>query len=90
MLAMPIIASAKKALRASKRKRVYNIRRKDAMSFAVKAVRKAIAAKDEKKALTLLPVAFKALDKASKTKYVKKNTANRLKSRLAKAVAKIK
>ncbi len=87
---MPIIASAKKALRASKRKRVYNLRRKDTMSVAVKSVRKAVVAKDVKKAASLLPAAFKALDKAVKTKYIKKNTANRLKSRLAKAVAKMK
>ncbi len=58
------------------------------MRTFVKAVRKAVATKDAKTASSTLPKAFEALDKAAKTGVIKKNTASRLKSRLAKLVAK--
>lgn len=85
---MPITSSAKKALRASKRKRVYNARRKTTMIDAVKTVKKFLADKNVKEAEKALVQAYKALDKAVKTNYIKKNTASRKKSRLAKMLAK--
>lgn len=87
---MPITSSAKKALRASKHKAVFNAKRKDAISDAVKKIKKLIVAKDAKGAEALLPTAFQAIDKACKTKMIHKNTASRKKSRLAQAIAKIK
>ncbi|MBI2582921.1 30S ribosomal protein S20 [Candidatus Azambacteria bacterium] len=85
---MPRTKSAKKALRQSVRRRKENLRRLRAMRTFVKAVRKAAAARDAKTASSTLPKAFEALDKAAKTGVIKKNTASRLKSRLAKLVAK--
>jgi small subunit ribosomal protein S20 len=85
---MPITSSAKKALRASKHKAVFNLRRKDAISDVVKKLKKLVLAKDIKKAEALLPTAFQAIDKACKTKLIHKNTASRKKSRLAKMLAK--
>ena len=76
---MPITRSAKKALRVSKRKKVFNLRRKDAMNKAVKSVKKT------KEGLT---AAYKAIDKAMKKGVIKKNTAARKKSRLAKMLKK--
>ena len=84
---MPITSSAKKALRASKKKRIFNLRRKSAAEHELKAFRKLVVAKDAKGATKLLPTLFQALDKAVKTHYVKPNTAARLKSR---AVASLK
>lgn len=87
---MPITSSAKKALRASKHKAVFNAKRKDAISDTVKKVKKLIATKNIKEAEALLPTAFQAIDKACKTNLIHKNTASRKKSRLAHAIAKAK
>jgi small subunit ribosomal protein S20 len=86
---MPITSSAKKALRASKHKAVFNLKRKDAISDVVKKLKKLVLAKDIKGAEALLPTAFQAIDKACKTKLIHKNTASRKKSRLAKMLGKV-
>ena len=86
---MAITKSAKRALRGSTRKAVANDRRRRTMKEAVKTVRKDVVAKDKKATKTDLSLAFKALDKAAKRGTIKKGTANRKKSRLAKAVAKL-
>jgi small subunit ribosomal protein S20 len=85
---MPITSSAKKALRASKRKQVFNQRRKLAMNDVIKKVKKFVSDKNTKEAMTLLAQAYKAIDKAAKTNLIKKNTAGRKKSRLAALVKK--
>ncbi len=77
---MAITASAKKAHRASLRKRVFNVRRKRALITATKEARKEMSA-------AALSKAFQAIDKAAKRGVIKKNTAARKKSRLAKALA---
>lgn len=86
---MPITSSAKKALRASKKKRVFNVRRKGAVDSELKSFRKAVAAKDLAGATKLMPGLYQALDKAVKTDFIKANTASRLKSRAAAALKKI-
>ncbi len=85
---MPITSSAKKALRASKTKRVYNQRRKDAMGGVVKKIKKFITDKNTKEAASLLAQAYQAIDKAAKTNLIKKNAASRKKSRLSKLIKK--
>lgn len=65
---------------------MYNLRRKNDLYKTTKAFTQAIAAKDTKKAETLLPAAYKAIDKAHKTGFIKANTAARKKSRLAAAL----
>ncbi len=85
---MPITSSAKKALRVSLRKKVFNDKRERAMRAAVKSVRTLIAQKKYDEALSLLPVAYKAIDKAEKRGVIKKNTASRKKSRLVKLLNK--
>ena len=79
---MPITKSAKKVLRASARKKVFNDRRRRAMREAVKGVKKFVVEKKDQNAAELLPVAYKAIDKAAKRGIIKKNTAARKKSRL--------
>ncbi len=87
---MAITSSAKKAYRASLRKRVFNARRSDALKDATKAFMKTLVAKQPKEAEKLLSAAYQAIDKAAKNGLIKKNTAARKKARLAKAVAKLK
>lgn len=85
---MPITKGAKKAHRASLRKRVFNVRRTRTMNDVVKKVRKLVTAGDAKAAQELMPQAAKAIDKAAKRGVIKDNTAARKKSRLAAAVKK--
>ncbi len=85
---MPIIKSAKKALRGSKRKRVFNMKKKDALSKTIKQVKKLVAEKKTKEAQALLPQVQKILDKSAKTGLIKKNTASRKKSRIAAMIKK--
>lgn len=86
---MPITKGAKKAIRVSGRKKVFNDRRKNALKKAVKDVRASIGEKDKKEALKKIPVVYKAIDKAAKRGIIKKNTAARKKSRLTIAINKI-
>ncbi len=80
---MPIIQSAKKALRGSKRKKAINDRRKKTLKETIKKVEKLVHEKKLDEAAKLLPVAFAAIDKAGKRGVIKKNNASRKKSRLA-------
>ncbi|MBM3256858.1 MAG: 30S ribosomal protein S20 [Candidatus Liptonbacteria bacterium] len=80
---MPIISSAKKALRQSARRRTLNLARTDAYKRTVKEFRKLVSSKKLDEAKTILAKAYKVLDKAAKTGTIKKNKADRLKSRLA-------
>ncbi len=84
---MPIIKAAKKALRSSAKKRAVNLRRARAMKDSVKEVR-TLTAQASKEAPASLSKAYKTIDKAAKGGIIKKNTAARMKSRLAKAVKK--
>ena len=79
---MPITKGAAKAHRASLKKRVFNVRRSTEMRSVIKNIRNAVAAGETKKAKTLIPEAYKAIDKAHKRGIIKKNTAARKKSRL--------
>lgn len=83
---MPNKQAAKKALRQSIKHREYNVAIKESLRKLVKQVRKAVVAKKADEAATALRAAGKALDKAAQKKVIKKNTAARLKSRLAASV----
>lgn len=74
---MPILKSAKKALRAAARKRVVNLRIK-------KNLKKVLGDFKKKPTQKKLSLVFSALDKAVKKKVTARNKAGRLKSRLAK------
>lgn len=87
---MAITSSAKKAIRSSARKRVFNLRRKDALRDTTKSLLKSLSAKDMAGAEKLLPVAYKAIDKAKKRGVIKSNTADRKKARLARAIKRAK
>ena len=87
---MPITSSAKKALRVGKKKKIFNIRRKSAMENSLKSIKKLIKENKIKEAEKMLPEVYQAIDKAFKTKFIKKNAAARYKSRITVAVNKAK
>lgn len=78
---MPITKQAKKKLRHDRKANQKNASKRQALRTAVKQYRK----KPTKK---LLDQAYKLLDKAQKTNLIHKNKSSRLKSRLAKMLAK--
>lgn len=87
---MAITKGAKKAVRSSARKRVFNVRRNDAMRDVAKKIKKSLVAGDITNAEAMMPQAYKAIDKAAKRGVIKANTAARKKSRLSAAVKRLK
>ncbi len=93
---MPNIKSAKKSLRQDIKKHKSNLRTKNKMKKIIKGLNELagkleksagkIAADDAKKIQEYLTLAYKNIDKAVKKGVVKKNTASRKKSKLAKKV----
>ena len=77
---MPITKSAKKEQRASKKKKVFNLRNKRDLKISIKKIQKegGEPTKENIKALQ------KAVDKAIKNGVIKKNTGARKKSRFMK------
>lgn len=87
---MAITKSAKKAIRNSARKGVFNLRRNRAMKDVEKEVKTLVSAGNVKEAQEKLVVAYKKIDKAAKMNTIKKNTASRKKSRLSALIRKAK
>ena len=85
---MPIIKSAKKALRQNIRRRKKNVKKKAELKTVIKQYKKLIAADQKEEAKEFLSQVYKKLDKAAKIDLIKKNKAARLKSRLSKLIAK--
>lgn len=81
---MPKTKSAKKALRQNLRRRARNLAQKNELKIAVKRYGGLITSTSKDEAKKYLAHVYKAIDKAVKTGSLKKNTANRLKSRLSK------
>ena len=77
--------SAIKAARVALRRRAINLRRSKAVKDVTKQFRKLVTGKGN--AAEMLPKAYQAIDKAVKTGILKKNTAARMKSGLAKKLA---
>lgn len=86
---MPKTKSAKKALRQSLKRRKRNLARMKVMKDLIKQISRLISEKKNAEALKILPQVYKAIDKATKTGVIKKNTASRKKSRLAKLINKV-
>jgi small subunit ribosomal protein S20 len=87
---MPNTKSAAKAMRQSIRRKVRNIAKKDSFKAAVKEVKRLIAEGKKSDAVTAMKKAMSSMDKAAKTGVIHKNKSSRLKSRIAKAIGKIK
>lgn len=87
---MPLTKSAKKALRQSLRRKKKNLGDKTKIKKLLNEVENLVSQKKIKEAERLLSQIYKALDKAVKTGLLKKNTAARRKSRIAKLIRKPK
>lgn len=87
---MPNTKSAAKAMRQSSRRRTNNIKTKDKFKAAAKKVKKLIESGAVEDAMQALRLAMSALDKAAKKGVIHKNTASRKKSRMARAIGKLK
>ncbi len=84
---MPNITAAKKSVRADERKRGFNDRKRRLMRENVKAFRKLVTDKKFDEATALLSTVYKMIDKAAKGGILKKNTASRKKSVMARLLA---
>jgi len=85
---MPITKSGKKTLRKEHKNHARNLVYKNKIKELKKQIHKLKEAKKEKEAQELLPQYYKAVDKAMKENVIKKNTANRKKSRMTKFLTK--
>lgn len=86
---MPIKKAAEKALRQTKKRRARNLRTIRSVKQAVKDTRKAVASSSDT-SVEVLKKTLKALDKAAQKKVIKKNKADRLKSRLTRSLNRLK
>ena len=87
---MPITTSAKKSLRKNMKRRGRNILYKKKTKELIKKARLLASEKKLEEIKAILPKIQKSLDKAAKRNVIKKNTASRKKSRIAKMISKIK
>jgi len=87
---MAITKSAKKRIRSSAQKRIFNLRRLRKMKREVKEFLKLIVSKNINEAEKMLPNVYKVIDKAAKRGIIKKNNAARKKSRLTKKIVDLK
>jgi len=85
---MPIKKSAKKYLRASKKRAMQNLKTKKVFKDSMKKLRELATAGKIEDAKKMMPAVQKALDKAAKAGIIKKNSAARKKSRLVKILKK--
>lgn len=85
---MAITKSAKKALRQSLKRKESNSVYKNKLKGLIKELRFLVVSKRIDDAKKLLPQVYKALDKTAKVGVIKKNAADRKKSRLTKLIYK--
>lgn len=85
---MPIKHAAAKALKKSKTNHLYNLSWKEKIKKSIQKIEKFITEKNIKEAQKELNNTYKLLDKAVKGKVIKKNTADRKKSRVTNLINK--
>ncbi|HTP32115.1 MAG TPA: 30S ribosomal protein S20 [Candidatus Acidoferrales bacterium] len=74
--------SALKRVRQDERRTEANQKNKSRLRHAIRALRRAISAKETQTVADLLPKTFSMIDRSVKIGVIKKNTAARYKSRL--------
>lgn len=74
--------SAIKRVRQDEKRTDFNRENKTRLRHQIRAMRRALTAKDAKAAAGLLPATFSVIDRSAKTGIIKKNTAARYKSKL--------
>ncbi len=83
---MPIKKSAKKQLRQNSKRRKNNELKKKKAKELLKKISLLIEQGENKEAQQILPQAYQALDKMAKAGVIKKNTAGRKKSVIARRI----
>ena len=74
--------SALKRMRQDERRTEFNRKNKSRLRHAIREMRRALAGKEPKAAIDMLPKTFSVIDRSAKTGVIKKNTAARYKSQL--------
>jgi small subunit ribosomal protein S20 len=74
--------SALKRVRQTERRTEINRKNKSRLRHQIRAMRRALAGKDPKTAVAMLPQTFSLIDRSAKSGIIKKNTAARYKSKL--------
>ena len=74
--------SALKRVRQTERRTEINRKNKTRLRHSIRAMRRALAGKDPKAAVELLPKTFSVIDRSAKSGIIKTNTAARYKSKL--------
>lgn len=74
--------SALKRVRQTERRTEINRKNKTRLRHQIRAIRRALAGKDPKAAVDLLPKTFSLIDRSAKNGIIKMNTASRYKSKL--------
>ena len=74
--------SAIKRTRTDEKRTEFNRQYKTRLRHQIRAMRRALTAKDHKAAAELLPATFSLIDRSAKSGIIKKNTAARYKSRM--------
>jgi small subunit ribosomal protein S20 len=74
--------SALKRVRQTERREEINRKAKSRLRHQIRALRRALTAKDTKTATEILPATFSVIDRSVKRGVIKKNTAARYKSKL--------
>jgi small subunit ribosomal protein S20 len=74
--------SALKRVRQTERRTEVNRKNKSRLRHQIRAMRRALTAKDAKAASELLSITFSVIDRSAKSGIIKKNTAARYKSKL--------
>ncbi|MBK7875043.1 MAG: 30S ribosomal protein S20 [Planctomycetes bacterium] len=83
---MAHLKQSKKRIRTNEKARVRNLRQRSAMKTAIKKV---VTAETKDVAAAAFPTAMSRVDKAAKKNVIHRNAAARLKSRMAKRIAKM-
>lgn len=81
--------SAIKRVRQDEKRTEFNRENRTRLRHQIRAMRRAITAKDAKAASELLPATFSMIDRSAKNGIIKKNTAARYKSKLQGHVKKL-
>ncbi len=81
--------SALKELRKSKKRRIANLKVKNAIIQTIRKLKKSVLKKDIESSKKLLSEAYSIIDKAVKNNILHKNAANRKKAKLAKLLNKL-
>jgi small subunit ribosomal protein S20 len=81
--------SALKRVRTAARRTAVNRARRSRLRHQIRAIRRLLETKDAKGAAALVPATFSMIDRSAKWGVIKRNTADRYKSRLTLRLRKI-